>query len=101
MSCTWERLHDLEESVHILAQVVERSTTVLASDGVMNGLPQALDAIDPWVVDRLEEQRDIRMSLQPLRQHIGLVDDVAVEIQGQRRDDDETAAAPVSCALRL
>jgi hypothetical protein len=93
VSCARERLSDFEETLHVLAQVVEVIATVVASDGVVHGLPEALDAVDPGTVDGLEPELELAVFSEEAPDPFGLVDDVVVE-----NEDDSSCSAAVLAA---
>ena len=60
-----EGLGDDQEASYGAHEVVERGESMISGDGVVHGLPESLDDIDPVMVDRLEQQRDPRVVSQP------------------------------------
>ena len=76
----------------MLAQLEHGTTTMVSSDGVMHRLPQPLDDIDPGVVDRLEQQLELGVALQPTFNQLALVDSIVVE------DEHQLVRAPIAAA---
>ena len=60
MSVAWERMGDLQETVDAVHQLSDGGITMIAGNGVMECFPKPLNAIDPGVVGRLEEQANLR-----------------------------------------
>ncbi len=92
VSVSWERLHDIEESCDMLAQLEHGTTTMVSSDGVMHCLPQPFDDIDPGVVDRLEQQLELGVGSQPTFNQLALVDSIVVE------DEHQLVRTPIAAA---
>ena len=88
-----EGLHDIEEALHILAQLVERGATVITGHGIVHRFPQSFDFIDPRIVNGLEEQLEFRVGGQPLGHRSGFVNDVVVEHKDDAARDDTGSAA--------
>ncbi len=79
----------------MLTQLEHGTTTMVSSDGVMHGLPQPFDHIDPGVVDRLEQQLELGVALQPTFDQLALVDTIVVE------DEHQLVRAPIVAAKLL
>ena len=54
---------------------------MVASHGIVHRFAQSLNSVDPRVVDRLEEQLELRVLGQPLCDALCLVNDVVVQDQ--------------------
>ena len=65
MTVARKRLADLKEAMHGLHQFIEIRMAMIARDRVMQCLPQPLDAVDPRMIGRLEEQPHLRVLGQP------------------------------------
>ena len=52
---------------------------MITGHGVMHGLPEPLDDIDPGAIGRLEQKPELRVFRQPALRHLTLVDHVVVE----------------------
>ena len=82
-----EWLDHLQESCDRLAQFKHRTATMIPGHGVMHGLPQPLDDVDPRAVGGLEQKLELRILRQPALCLSALVDNVVV-------DDEPDALGP-------
>ena len=74
-----EWLGHVEESDDRLAKFVHGTAAMISGHGVMHGLPEPLDDIDPGAIGRLEQKLELRILLQPAPRHSTLVDHVVIE----------------------
>lgn len=95
MLSTWEGLDHVEETFHILAELVERGAPVISGHGVVHGFPESFDLVDPRVVDGLEQQFELGILSQPARDEFGFVNDVVVQNQ------HDTSSSAIVSAHRI
>lgn len=74
-----ERLAVNQETVHGAQQFRQRSTLVVARDGLVQLLPDALDLVHPGIIGRLEQQFEAGMARQPTLREAALVYLVIIE----------------------
>ncbi len=87
---TRERLYGPDEGPNGAHQACHGGVLMVAGDGVMQCLPQALDDIDPRAIGRLEHKLEFRIPSEPALCGPALVDDVVVD------DEHDTPGTPVS-----
>ena len=88
VSGAWERLHGLHEARIAVHEFGQRGTAMIARHGVVELFPETLDAIDPGVIRRLEQEFGLAMGAEPAAHKSAAMDDVVIEHQ-----DDLASAA--------